>query len=110
MTEKYKARLELLRELSNEVKPLVKNGDYENINQAIVETVYKPQGHTQLKTIRQWNEEGKRVVKGETALIIWGSPKQPKNRKQPAEPAEESELIDLEFFPLCYVFSEKQVK
>ena len=97
----YQNRREELKALSRVVKPLVDAGDFTHVNAAIVAT-YKATGiHTEFKTIRQWNEEGRRVKKGSKAFVVWGSPKKTKRDEDEDE---------YSFFPLCYLFSDQQLK
>lgn len=99
----YQAKRAQLREISNAVKPLVESGDFDNVNQAIIQT-YKDQfGFTDLKTFHQWKAEGKSVMKGEKAYVVWGSP------QQIAHPDPDAEEDEMEYFPLCYLFSDQQV-
>lgn len=103
-TRKTNPKREELKQLSAGLKELVKVGTIETINEGLKE-IYKSSGHDVLKTLRQWNRDGKRVVKGESALLLWGSPRKIDLKK--AEKSEEAEKLD--FYPICYVFSNKQV-
>lgn len=80
-------------------------GQIERINDGL-KAIYAQSGHEVLKTMKQWNKEGKRIRKGEHALCLWGQPKQ----HTPTENDEENQEQDaLNFFPICYVFSNLQV-
>ena len=98
-----KERRAFLSQICKPLKTLVAQEMYSTLNQAIVEIVYKPEGHTTLKSFEQWKREGKRVRKGEKALIVWGSPKFSETSDNSGESAEK-------FFPLCYLFSNLQVE
>ena len=100
-----KEKREQLATISKKLRPLVESGDFEKINDAIKQMVYAPDGHTVLKTYRQWQEEGKQVKRGEKALILWAKPKE----VQKKEEGKQTEDIDYSFFPICHVFSQKQV-
>lgn len=93
-----------LAELSKQVRPVIAEKQYRNINEAIKEEIYKPQGHTNLKTFDQWKEEGFYIKKGSKALALWARP-QP-NAEQAADGGEPAEGTK---FRIMYVFSEKQV-
>ena len=82
---------------------LVKEGTIDTVNEGLKE-IYADEGHTDLKTIHQWNKVGKQVIKGEKALLLWGKP-------QSFEVVNEdtSEIDELDFYPICFVFSQKQV-
>jgi len=92
-----------LRNMSQVVRPLVKQGEYASINEAIKEVFYKAEGHTELKTYHEWRKEGKRVNKGEKALILWATP------KRTAKTADTGEQDEYSFSPICHLFSQKQV-
>lgn len=101
MAQNKEAR-EQLKAISRAVKPLVSQGAFDSVNAAIV-NIYKQQGHEILKTFWQWKSEGKSVKKGEKALPVWASPK--KVRKDEAPNIDK----DFDFYPICYLFSNKQV-
>lgn len=104
-TRKTNPRREELKKLSAGLKELVKMGTIPTINEGLKE-IYKSNGHYELKTLRQWNRVGKRVIKGEKALLLWASPRKIDIKK--AEKDKEADKMD--FFPICYVFSNKQVE
>jgi hypothetical protein len=71
--------------------------------------MYYQHGDEELNTLQQWNKKGFSVKKGEKALLLWGEPRHKKYKKDnKAEEGEENE-DDLQFFPICYVFSKRQV-
>jgi hypothetical protein len=94
-----------LKELSKGFSLLKKEGAIESVNDGLRE-FYAQDGHKVLKTLKQWNEEGKRVKKGERALLLWAKPVGTK----PAESEPGSEEDEAQFFPLCFVFSNLQVQ
>lgn len=99
-----------LRGLSKPIQALVKEDALQSVNEGL-KLIYGEEGHEDLKTIRQWNKEGKRVKKGEKALLLWGSPRVKEvENKEKAETGENGEVDELSFFPICYVFSQKQVQ
>lgn len=97
---------EILKKLSAPLKALLKSEAIDTINDGL-KILYANQGHTILKTLRQWNKEGKHVKKGEKALCLWGRPKQQEQEPEPTDTAEEHDPLN--FYPLCYVFSNLQV-
>jgi hypothetical protein len=102
--EKRKA----LRALSATAK-ILQNSECSDmtINQIIVERFYKDKTHTEFKTLPDWNREGKMVIPGQSAFIIWGRPKAVQNREQkPAAPEDDEN----DFYPLSYLFSNAQVQ
>jgi hypothetical protein len=103
-----KDKRDILKAMSKAVKPLVgEEGQFHSVNEAIVEVFYKPEGHNELYTFNQWKEKGFAVRKGQKALFVWGSPvdrnKDSKGNKKDPDKEEE------EFYPLCFLFSNKQV-
>ncbi|MDZ4667532.1 MAG: ArdC-like ssDNA-binding domain-containing protein [bacterium] len=99
---------EELKELSKQVKPLVKEGVYPTINQAIIEEIYKDETNHEFKTYNQWDKEDHFVRKGEKGFPLWGAPK---NIDQEVEKNElDKEDNNKSFFPLAYVFSDNQVE
>lgn len=82
------------------------------INYILTHHFYNTKGATEFHTFNKWKELGATIMKGEKAFTIWGQPVQP---VVAAEPEQESEATDKEpdrykFFPLCYLFSNLQVK
>lgn len=95
---------EELKKISAPLKALLKDGTITTINEGLKE-IYKASGHDELKTLRQWNRDGKRIIKGEKALLLWGSPRKIDIKKV----SKEEEADKMDFYPICYVFSNKQV-
>ncbi|MBD3589559.1 hypothetical protein HC965_09280 [Bacteroides sp. GM023] len=97
---------EILKGLSKPLQQLAKEGAISSVNDGLKE-IYAQSGHTQLKTLQQWNRAGKRVVKGSHALCLWGAPKQIDRQQQ--EDNQDGENDPSEFYPICFVFSNLQV-
>ena len=95
---------DFLKEISKEMKPLVKAGAYDTVNEAIINLVYMKDGHREFKTYEQWKSAGKQVKRGEKAFVVWGKPKS----KQEDNKQENDEEKD-PFYPLCFLFSNLQV-
>jgi len=93
-----------LKELSQVVKPMVKVGAFDTVNQAIIETAYKKDEHQIFKKFNQWLNEGKRVKKGEKGFPVWARPREMKKEEHP------NIDDDFSFFPICYLFSNAQVE
>lgn len=104
--EAMRAKREELKTLSQPFKTLLKEGAINTINEGL-RTVYAGQGHTTLKTLKQWNLEGFQVKKGEHAFLLWGSPvTRPKQEPEPTD----DDTDESDFFPVCFVFSQYQVQ
>lgn len=103
----------MLKALSQQVKPLVNSGQYDFINEALIDCIYKQDGHEEFNTLPQWNKKGYRVKRGSRAFVVWGSPKE-LSKEQQAEPGREAPENEEDekdnFWPLCYLFSNLQVE
>lgn len=99
---------EILKGLSKPLQELVKLNKIESVNNGLI-AIYREDGHAELKTLKQWNKEGKRVKKGQKALCLWGRPKE-KEEKEKETDNSTTENEDLTFYPLCFVFSNQQVQ
>jgi hypothetical protein len=105
---KIQEKREELKALSLGLKILKREGAIDTINEGL-KALYLQGGHSELKTIHQWNESGKRVKKGEKALLLWGRPKK-LSMPNSADQIEVNEDVDeMNFFPICFVFSNLQV-
>lgn len=93
---------EKLKADSAALQELVKQGHLESVNEGLI-GIYHVQGHTELKTLTEWNKAGYWVNKGEKALLLWGS----KRTSVPRAGEENTDPYD--FFPICHVFSNLQV-
>lgn len=98
----YKENRAKLRKLSAAAKELVEAGEAGTINEGLI-MIYSEDGNTEFKTFHQWKDEGKNIKKGSKAFLVWGSPK---NIPHPDPEADDDEM---EYFPICYLFSNKQV-
>ena len=92
-----------LKGLSQPLRVLVKEGAIDSINEGLKD-LYKDEGHTELNTLKQWNKLGRLVKKGEKALLLWGQKKRVERVTE-----ETAEVDEFDFWPICYVFSNKQV-
>lgn len=77
------------------------------LNYIMLNHLYKTDGATEFNTFKQWKERGATIVKGQTAFVIWGQPLQPKEKKKEEDQTDAVE--DYRYFPLCFLFSDKQV-
>lgn len=100
----YHARRDLLKELSNAVKPLVEMGEYPTVNAAIVASCYQTAEHATFNTFWQWKDLGQSVKKGEKGFPVWAQPVKAIEQ----DPASKKDEYD--YWPLCYLFSNAQVE
>jgi hypothetical protein len=80
------------------------------INYMLLNHVYVTDGATEFNTFHQWKEKGATIKKGSKAFVIWGQPvgrQRAEKTEAKGEPQEEDN--EYEFFPLCFLFSDKQV-
>lgn len=96
----------ILKGLSQPLQLLVKEGALSSVNDGL-KGIYAESGHTELKTLKQWNKEGKNIKKGTHALCLWGAPKQ--RERQSEEVLEDDDNDTMNFYPICFVFSNLQV-
>lgn len=108
--DSIRAKREELKALSAPLKELKKSGVIDSINEGLV-SIYGSQGHTTLKTIHQWNKEGLSVKKGAKALLLWGRPTATQREEINEQSHDKSNLETdvLDFYPICFVFSNLQV-
>ena len=106
METKIKEHREKLKALSNQVKPLVEAGKFETINAAIIELFYKNDGNEIFKKFKEWKKEKKIILKGSKSFVVWAKPLKAQKQKQETSPEEQDEYS---FFPICHLFSNKQV-
>jgi len=105
--KKVNERREELKALSQTVKPLVKEGAYDSVNEALIECYYRDADNKVFHTFNHWIENGFKIKKGSRAFAIWGSPR-PLKKIEPSQAREEEKEED--FFPICFLFSNAQVE
>lgn len=79
------------------------------INYMLLHCIYDTKEATEFNTFNQWKTQNATVKKGEKAFLIWGQPVR-KFEKPEDAPPEQEETEKYKFFPLCYLFSDKQVR
>ena len=94
-----------LKQLSQELKPLVEGGEFDNINQALIAT-YTTDEHPIFKKFWDWKKEGYTILKGSKAFAVWAQPVQGKKK----EATQDQEPDEYEYFPICFLFSNAQVR
>lgn len=99
----YKANREALRVLSATAKELVEAGEVATVNEGLIRMYQEDGEHKEFKTFHQWKDDGKSIKKGSKAFMVWGSP------KEIPHPDPEAEDDQMEYFPICYLFSNCQV-
>ena len=103
---------ELLIKLSNLVCPLVESGDFDTVNEAVIETFYKKDEHQEFATLFGWREKGFKVKKGSISFPVWSKPLKGKKKEGENAPVQESKENEktYKFFSLAHLFSNAQVE
>ena len=111
MTKKeiYKEKRKQLAEISKPLQAMVKEGAYSTVNEGLAE-IYKERNPDieKFNTFRQWKNAGKTILKGATAYLFWGQPTEISQQETDAGSTEEEKKM--KYFPLCYLFSNLQVR
>lgn len=108
-----KEKREALKKLSNSLKPLVVNGIFDSVNEAILSHYREGNPEiTEFNTFAGWKKLGATVKKGVTAYVVWAQPRALKNGKEEQNQTREAQNEDEKensFFPICYLFANTQV-
>jgi antirestriction protein ArdC len=83
----------------------------QTLNYMLMNYIYEKGENTQFFTFHQWKQQGATIRKGEKAFAIWGQPLDKQRRQQAEAKGQEpdSEDVDYQYFPICYLFGDKQV-
>lgn len=108
MGERIQKIREELRGKSLAVAQLVKFGQYETVNEAIIGEYYRSAEHKTFNTFRGWRKAGFRVKKGEKCFHIWSRPVAAlKAETNPEAAAPEDSHT---YFSVAFLFSNAQVE
>lgn len=102
-----------LKDLCSSLEQMVKMGMIEpsETKNGLLRQYYAMAGHKELHTFNEWKELGYHVKKGESAILFWGKPKATTAAKEAAKAAgQDEEKAKEDYFPLAYLFSNKQVQ
>ncbi len=89
----------ILKGLSKPLQILVKEAAIPTVNDGL-KAIYAQSGHTELKTLKQWNKEGRSIKKGSHALCLWGVPKKVETTQ--VEEAQGEDNDPMNFYPICF--------
>lgn len=108
--EAAKEKRQQLKSMSKAVKPLLEMGEFETVNEALIAS-YKSNDPEieEFKTFADWKKEGKKIVKGSTAFLIWGKKRKSKQEEEAPEETTEETKENYSYFPVCYLFANTQV-
>lgn len=80
------------------------------INDIIAQWYREETGAKEFKTFGQWLAEGKAVRKGEKAFLLWAKKRHVTKQEEAITPDGEPTETNYKFFPVAYLFTEKQVE
>lgn len=100
------AKKELLKDLSNTAKLMLEMNPAAgtNVNDVIVNKMYKSEEHQEFSTYKGWQEKGFQVKKGSKSFFIWSKPRNA-NKKEDAK-----EKDEYKFFGIAYLYSNAQIE
>ena len=82
-----------------------------SINEILVHEFYTDSENTEFNTFHQWKIKGMNIIKGSKAFLVWGKKRDAKEQQeQPKQEQQQDEESNYKFFPVCYLFSNKQVQ
>jgi len=102
-TQAAKNRRQELKRLSKAAKMMVASGQFNTVNEALLNFYQEESEAKEFFTFDQWKRQGFMVKKGEQSYLLWGSPK-------PLQTDNQSENEPETFFPVCHIFSNDQVE
>ncbi|WP_303181729.1 ArdC-like ssDNA-binding domain-containing protein [uncultured Butyricimonas sp.] len=79
------------------------------INEILLQIIYNTDGATEFNTFNQWREKGYTVIKGMKSFTVWGQPLNKQEQEKKKEQKDENDEGEFRYFPVCYLFSDKQV-
>lgn len=105
------AKKELLKDLSNTAKMMLELDPDAgiNVNDVIVNKMYKNAEHQEFSTFKGWKEKGFQVKKGSKSFFIWSKPRNA-NKKEEVKKEDSKDKDEYKFFGIAYLFSNAQVE
>lgn len=99
---KVNPKREYLKKISKLAREMLKTGEYDTINEALL-SMYKEDDNEikEFNTFHQWRRKGYRIEKGAKAFLVWG---------RPVKRRQDDEDDEFTFWPMCFLFSDKQVR
>lgn len=104
-------RIELIKKSQLAKKIREEKGLSKTVNEILLNYIYNTEGAEEFNTFAQWKQKGYTIFKGAKAFTVWGQPRQgrEKEEEQPTAPPDNNVEDEYSFFPVCYLFSDKQV-
>lgn len=114
-TGKPNPRRAELAALSLQVRPLVKAGQFDNVNDAIRALYSQETGQSEWRTFKEWRDLGRPVRKGERGFPVWATPRHHKAEGAGGDLAALAAMSGMEpqgkqWFPVAYIFHALQVE
>lgn len=112
--EASRARRAELVLLSKQISALVGLGAYDSINEGLKD-MYARQGHTDLRTFKEWKADGFSVNQGEKSCMIWSKPIARKASEKKSDPdvgvvlGADDEDDTTKMFAVCHLYGRDQV-
>ena len=100
----FKQRKIELKELSRKLKPLIKEGVYSKMNEALIAHYKEKNNLSELNTYHGWKSKGFKPKRGQDYFLIWAKPI---TIDHPNSSTNEDEM---EFFPVAFMYSSDQVE
>jgi hypothetical protein len=80
------------------------------VNYMLLNHMYDTDGAEEFNTFKQWKEQGASIKKGSKAFLVWGQPVGKQRAQEAQQKGQDApEEDEYRFFPICYLFSDKQV-
>ena len=96
-------------EISKPIQALVKEGAYATVNEGLAEMYTEENPDIEeFNSFKQWKQKGKTILKGAKAFLFWGQPTE--YSQQETDEGSTEEEKKMKYFPLCYLFSNLQVR
>lgn len=110
--KQFKETRTKLIELSNVAKGIRQKEMLDmTVNEILLKLIYNTDGATEFNTFAQWKELGYTILKGSKAFVVWGQPRTGNEKREETDNKQaEGEEDEYSFFPVCYLFSNKQVR
>lgn len=112
--ERYQENRAKLKALSNEVEAAVQEGEFATKNEAILARYMAEDPEiTEFRKFWDWVNDGYTVVSGAKGYVIWGQLVKRKEEEQQGEKqaeAQDTEEDKQDYWPLCYLFANTQVR
>lgn len=101
-----RTKLKLLSQKAKAIQDDDPEAEGMRINDILIEYFYKDEEHTEFNTYKQWLEKGFQVQEGQKSFVVWGK----KRKSSRNAKTEDKEKEEYKFFPLAFLFSNKQIK